>query len=426
MPVDYSFDLEHFNLIRQLKALPEIEYIFKHALTQEVAYNGLPKREREIIHERIGSVIEQLFQERLPEFYETLAFHFSRSKSLRKAVYYSVKSGDKSLERYALDEAHRNYSQAFEMLKSKRLDSEEEKGLLLEILIKWAFILYYLGDFNSFINLFSAHEKMAESSGDEALRGMYNAWYGFALGMTGNLEESYQKLIKSLKTGEAVGDKKVIGYACTWLVWTCWDSGRLSEAVAFGDRAQAISKEFTSDHYLYFKSLAGIGQTCYSMGKVKKALWVGSTIFDYGIKHSNARSMTLGYICSANGHLIAGDISEAIAYSQKAVDVSRDPFYSHYAKLLLGFCLLMNEEFDQAETALTEVLNYSRRYGANILGVYATAFLGVVYIAVGSSSAGMAMIRKSIRVAEANQRKTVQAILEYVLGKIFAQVATTS
>jgi tetratricopeptide (TPR) repeat protein len=83
----------------------------------------------------------------------------------------------------------------------------------------------------------------------------------------------------------------------------------------------------------------------------------------------------------------------------------------------------MNEEFDQAGTALTEVLNYSRRYGANILGVYATAFLGAVYIAAGRSSAGMAMIRKSIRVAEANQRKTVQAILEYVLGKIFVQLA---
>jgi predicted ATPase len=50
--------------------------MFKHALTQEVVYNGLLKKERKEIHERIGVVMEGLFQDRLPEFYETLALHF--------------------------------------------------------------------------------------------------------------------------------------------------------------------------------------------------------------------------------------------------------------------------------------------------------------------------------------------------------------
>ena len=44
------------------------------------------KKERREIHERIAIVIEQLFQERLPEFYETLAFHFARGLSLNKAI----------------------------------------------------------------------------------------------------------------------------------------------------------------------------------------------------------------------------------------------------------------------------------------------------------------------------------------------------
>ena len=85
--------LEHLDLIKTKSIQPDLEYIFKHALTQEVVYNGLLKKERREIHERIAIVIEQLFQDRLAEFYETLAFHFSRGLSLNKAISYLMKSG---------------------------------------------------------------------------------------------------------------------------------------------------------------------------------------------------------------------------------------------------------------------------------------------------------------------------------------------
>jgi len=94
--------LERLDLIRTRSIQPDLEYMFKHALTQEVVYNGLLKKERQEIHERIALVMEQLFQDRLPEFYETLAFHFSQARSLHKAVDYLIKSGEKSVKRYAV------------------------------------------------------------------------------------------------------------------------------------------------------------------------------------------------------------------------------------------------------------------------------------------------------------------------------------
>jgi predicted ATPase len=78
--------LERLDLIRASSLEPDLEYVFKHALTQEVVYNGLLKKERQAIHERIGLVMEQLFQDRLSEFSETLAFHFAQGQSFRKAV----------------------------------------------------------------------------------------------------------------------------------------------------------------------------------------------------------------------------------------------------------------------------------------------------------------------------------------------------
>ena len=86
-------DLEGMDLIRTQSIEPELEYIFKHALTQDVVYEGLLKKERSRIHDRIGLAVEQLFANRLPEFYEVLAFHFSLGCSRSKAIDYLMKAG---------------------------------------------------------------------------------------------------------------------------------------------------------------------------------------------------------------------------------------------------------------------------------------------------------------------------------------------
>jgi predicted ATPase len=70
----YLNGLEQLDLIRVRSSQPDLEYIFKHALIQEVVYSSILKKERQAIHERVAWVMEQLFQERLTEFYEALAF----------------------------------------------------------------------------------------------------------------------------------------------------------------------------------------------------------------------------------------------------------------------------------------------------------------------------------------------------------------
>jgi class 3 adenylate cyclase len=69
--------LERLDLIRTRSFEPDLEYMFKHPLTQEVVYKGLLKRERREIHEQVARVMERLFEGRLSEFYETLAYHFT-------------------------------------------------------------------------------------------------------------------------------------------------------------------------------------------------------------------------------------------------------------------------------------------------------------------------------------------------------------
>jgi tetratricopeptide (TPR) repeat protein len=97
------------------KALyPELEYIFRHALAQEVAYDSLLKQRRQEIHSRIARTIEELYGERLEEHYEMLAHHYDRSGNAEKAVKFLILAAEKSNRNNAARAACEFYSSAFE------------------------------------------------------------------------------------------------------------------------------------------------------------------------------------------------------------------------------------------------------------------------------------------------------------------------
>jgi tetratricopeptide (TPR) repeat protein len=413
--------LEQFDLIRIRSFQPELEYVFKHALTQEVVYSGLLKRERQAVHERIALVMEQLFNERLSEFYETLAFHFKRGQSLHKAVDYLMKSGEKSLKRYAIEESDQYYQEAFDLLKNKPAMTDEEKRLLIDLLNKWAYVFYYRGDFRGLVSLLSNHEGLAESVGKAEL-GMFYAWLGFGLYCSGKAKGSYEYLCKALKTGEEIEDRRVIGYACTWLTWTCAGLGLLEEALDFGQRAQDISRSFESDPYLYFKSLGGLGYVYYQSGETRKAFEVGKALLDYGEGHSNIRSLVMGHGIMGCGYALRGDLHSAIECLESGTRLSADPFYSQLLRVALGSSYLLSNQLDKAETALEEVMTYSQKFGAGWIGTQACIYMGVLLIAKGQMSQGLKLLEEGQRDCLENQVRTVYARSEYVLGEVYSQI----
>jgi class 3 adenylate cyclase len=241
--IDQSLNgLEQLDLIRCRSLQPELEYMFKHALTQEVVYNGLLKKERKEIHEKIGFIMEQLFRDRLPEFYETLGFHFKQSDSVFKAIDYLRKSGEKSVKRYAVEESHQYYKEAFELLDSKAEKTMDEKELLIELLIEWAYVFYYRGDFKGMGDLFSANRAIAESLEDKSKLGMFYAWFGWAILCQNRILEGYPWLEKTLQIGKENKDQRVIGYAYTWLTWASLIPNRLLNMEQKRKRLRKFSK----------------------------------------------------------------------------------------------------------------------------------------------------------------------------------------
>src|SRR5262249_15798476 len=91
---------------------PELEYIFKHAVIQDVAYQSLLTQRRQQLHGAIGRAIEELDVDRVEEHAAILAYHYARSTQRDKAVAYSLRAGDRATRLYAHAEATTHYMQA--------------------------------------------------------------------------------------------------------------------------------------------------------------------------------------------------------------------------------------------------------------------------------------------------------------------------
>ncbi|UCG13456.1 MAG: AAA family ATPase [Deltaproteobacteria bacterium] len=419
-------DLEQVDLIRAQLQQTELEYEFKHALTQEVAYGGLLKKERNSIHDRIARVMEGVFHDRLSEFYETLAFHYKQGRSIRKAVDYLVRSGEKSLKRYAVETSHRYFEEAFELIMSNRESFERDPDLLIDLLIKWSSVYYYRGDFKGLLDLLTAHKGVVKSFADVDRLGMFYAWLSCGLWHRERFQEAYHYLTKALTLGEKTGNQQVIGYACAWLSWTCSDLGLLEEAINFAERAQEIHRLGKTDEYIYLSSLAGKGYAHWHKGEKHRVLEAGKGLLEFGEKHSNIRSTVMGHCCMGFSNLVNGDLAAATACFKQAEQISVDPWYSQFPQLALCYTYITRGEPHKAREALEEIIRFSKERGADYAGGPAHSLMGVVLIAQGHLSRG-------IRILETRQKTWLESghrlryiIFGHILAKIYARIAQDS
>ena len=110
--------LQHKEFLYEQPAFPEVEYIFKHALTQEVAYNSVLQERRKVLHEKIGQAMEAHYNNKLEDHYSALAHHYSRSGNAEKAVEYLSLAGQQAARQSANEEAINRLTAALELLKA--------------------------------------------------------------------------------------------------------------------------------------------------------------------------------------------------------------------------------------------------------------------------------------------------------------------
>jgi len=123
--------LKEVQLIRQRERMGEIEYLFKHGLTQEATYQSILLKKRKELHLRVAGSIESVFADRLHNFYGILAYHYSNGEDLDKAEEYLIKAGEEALKSSASSEALNYYQEGLKLYLLKYGDAADPDKLAM-------------------------------------------------------------------------------------------------------------------------------------------------------------------------------------------------------------------------------------------------------------------------------------------------------
>jgi class 3 adenylate cyclase len=119
--------LKDAELLYERGIFPQSTCIFKHALTREVVYDSILTKKKKRLHEEIGQAIEDIYFERLEEFYEDLAYHYQRSDNVEKAVEYLTLAAKKEAYKFASEEAMIFSEEALKILDNLPVTEETQK-----------------------------------------------------------------------------------------------------------------------------------------------------------------------------------------------------------------------------------------------------------------------------------------------------------
>lgn len=98
-------ELERLELTPLESPEPELAYLFKHIVTQEVGYESIAFATRVRLHGQYARYLENAYPDRMDQLAPQLAFHFERAQVPEKACFYLLKAGEQAAANYANDEA---------------------------------------------------------------------------------------------------------------------------------------------------------------------------------------------------------------------------------------------------------------------------------------------------------------------------------
>ena len=119
-------DLQGGEFIYEQPATDDVEFIFKHALTQDVAANSMLIEKRKVLHERTAQVMEALYADHLDDRVNQLAHHYAQSANISKAVKYLYLAGQQAAQRSAYTQAITHLSAGLELLDTLPESPERE------------------------------------------------------------------------------------------------------------------------------------------------------------------------------------------------------------------------------------------------------------------------------------------------------------
>jgi tetratricopeptide (TPR) repeat protein len=386
--------------------------VFKHALVQDVLYDGLLSGPREALHRLIATEIEQRGANRLEEVAEVLAHHYGRGRKQDKAFTYLSMAGRKSLRVYSLAEAERYMDDALAIYEATPscTDATGFAGLLV--------------DLTSLCHVQMRHAKLSKVANRhlESLYGLGDLPQTIVV--LGNLV--YADMVESrwpvmsghaeraLAMAERLGDDRSKAVArASWILAKCLLGQSSAEEADRQINLALAESQRVDDGHVQFLVLWASAWDCFQRGLTDRGRAYSRELQERGRRLGDPRLQAAGLNNLAWFDLAEERYENLFANASAALDVAIAPQDIGMAHLLRGAGLVFTGRTDAGADLLWSIRTNALAAGWTYITSASDMPLGVAMVLQGK-------LEKGVRFLEAIIETDIE--LGYVVGRDVARM----
>jgi transcriptional regulator with AAA-type ATPase domain/tetratricopeptide (TPR) repeat protein len=403
-------------LYERMSAAGETEYIFRHPLMQESAYQNLIESTRSRLHGQAGRALEQLYAGRLEEVVELLAHHYGRSAMDEQAVDYGILAAEKAARRWANMEARTAFTTVL-----GRLDqmSRTRENLIrrVDAVLKQSEIRFALGEHRAQLQGLAAVRETVEQVGDPARRAAWLYWSGFLHSLVGDRPEigiAYGQQAAALVARDGLEDLRPFADCCLTHAYAL--AGDLREAVNAGERALS-QFEARGNVWWACRTMWILSHTANVLGEWDRSLDYCSRALQHGESANDLRLKVVAWSRMAASQVQRGDAKAALGSCDAATKLGPTPFDVANLNAVRGYALVKIGDFQSGLPLLHDAVKWFA--GTHVLYNRSTCsvWLADSLVRSGNREGGREVATAVLATSESVGYRYVQGVASRILGE---------
>ncbi|MGZ9225193.1 MAG: ATP-binding protein, partial [Anaerolineales bacterium] len=378
------------------------EYIFRHVLIQEAAYDSILIKHRAQLHRQIGETLEELHTDRIEEFAPLLAHHFYAAQDAR-SLKYDLLAGEKSARLYANAEAATHFGRALEVAKRNGSDPRQ----LIQLYTQLGSVFELSGRYEQALENYEEMQAFGRKQGERsaelgALMAKATIYSTFT--QLHNSELSEQLLIQALEISREIGDHAAQARLNWNLMLNYLFSKRLDESLEHGNMALTLARESDNREYLAFV-LNDFCRLYTCRGEFEKAHVAISEARELWHALDNQVMLADSFGSEAEAYFNAGEYERSLVCSQQALQISEkiDNLWGQsYDRMLISFAHFEAGQLGRGIQQAEQGIQLGEEAGL-IASNSLRSELAWIYAYCGAFEKGLKLIEQALQTAEAKQ-----------------------
>jgi class 3 adenylate cyclase/predicted ATPase len=424
--------LQRKEFLYEQPAFPEVEYLFKHALTQEVAYNSVLIERRKVLHEQTAQALEVLYAVSLGEHYSDLAHHYTRSGNTQKAVEYLGLAGQQAVQRSANTEALNSLTTALELLKTLPDTPERaQQELTLQLALGAPLIATKGYGVPEVEYAYTRARELCRQGGEtpqlfSALWGLYFLYYAQA-----ELRTAHELGEQCLSLAQSRQDPALFLGAHAMRGWTLYALGEFVPAREHFAQGSALydSQQHRSHAFLYGQDP---GVSCgvftayilWQLGYPDQALKNIHAAFTLaqGLTYSFNLALALNWVATFHQFRREGHLAQERAEAAMTLSTEHGfPFCVAWGTVLRGWRLAERGQTEEGIAQIRQGLAAWRATGAELWRPYFLALLAEAHGKAGQTEEGLSALAEALTLVSKTGECWYEAELYRLKGTLTLQ-----